>query len=172
VNDPKRVQKNPFFPFIVFEKKFNQFGDTTPRKARGKIRKLRYASRKDVYIYEFYRQQLAERYEEKLAKRGLAEVVIAYRRLKTPEGRGKCRIEFAKDAFSDIVNREYCIALVVDISSYFESLKHRTFKCKHSLRPRRRLRILLVYRDRKCLRWRGTVRRWCVRSWRANGLEL
>ena len=86
MTDPIRIERNPFFPFIVFEKKFNRFGETTPRNAREKVRKLRYAARKDAYIYEFYRQKLFERYENELEKRGLTEVVIAYRKLKTPDG--------------------------------------------------------------------------------------
>jgi hypothetical protein len=128
VTNVARVESNPFFPFIFFEKKFNQFGKDAPRKTREKVRKLRYAARKDAYIYEFYREGLSKLYEKELEKRGLTEVVIAYRKLKTPTGRGKCSIDFAKDAFSEIAIRSKCVALALDVSGYFESLDHAEIK--------------------------------------------
>ncbi|MEY4706718.1 MAG: hypothetical protein RJB58_441 [Pseudomonadota bacterium] len=128
VKSPGRVQRNPFFPFIVFKKKFNRFGITTPRNAREKIRQLRYAARKDAYIYEFYRQIISVLYENQLQERGLTEVVIAYRKPKRPDGRGKCSIDFARDAFAEIASRSDCVALALDVSSYFESLDHKEIK--------------------------------------------
>lgn len=128
VKDPARVKRNPFFPFIVFEKKFNRFGVTTPRNAREKVRQLRYAARKDAYIYEFYREAISQLYERELSTRKLTEVVIAYRELKRPDGRGKCSIDFARDAFAEIASRSKCIALALDVSSYFESLDHEEIK--------------------------------------------
>jgi hypothetical protein len=128
VTNPTRVARNAFYPFIVFEKKFNRFGTTTPRDDRQKSRQLRYACRKDSYIYEYYRELLAARYEAELKKRGLSEVVIAYRKLRTPNGHGMCSVDFAHFAFRRIASHDKCIAMVLDISNYFESLDHARIK--------------------------------------------
>lgn len=128
VTTPSLVAKNPFYPFIVFTKKFNRFGNTTPRSERAKARDLRYAARKDSYIYEFYRGILSPLYEVELKKRSLSANVIAYRKLKTTSGRGMCSIDFAKEAFVEIASRGYCVAIAMDVSSYFESLDHALIK--------------------------------------------
>lgn len=128
VTDQACVARNPFFPFIVFEKKFNRFGTTLPRKDREKLRKLRYAARKDAYIYEYYRGILSQLYEKELVNRNLSNVVIAYRKLKTADGRGMCSVDFAQQAFTEIFSRDHCVAMALDISGYFESLDHLEIK--------------------------------------------
>jgi hypothetical protein len=128
VTNPVRVGQNPFLPFIVFKKKFNRFGKGGPRKEREKSRELRYAARKDAYIYEYYRQKLSVFYETELTKRGLSDVVIAYRKLKGPTGRGMCSVDFARNAFAEIHARKNCVGLALDISGYFESLDHNMIK--------------------------------------------
>lgn len=128
VKNVSRVRENPFLPFIVFKKKYYRFGKDAPRKEREKSRELRYAARKDAYIYEYYRQQLSLRYEEELKRRNLSDVIIAYRKLKTREGRGKCSIDFARDAFAEIAARGNCTALALDVSAYFESIDHQEIK--------------------------------------------
>jgi hypothetical protein len=132
VMSPTKVQQNSFFPFILFTKKFNRFGErgSGPRKEREKARRLRYASRKDAYIYERYREILSELYENELAKRGLSDVAIAYRKLKSPHGRGMCSVDFARAAFDEIYSRPSCVAMALDVSSYFESLDHTAIKLK------------------------------------------
>ena len=52
--------------------------------------------------------------------------VIAYRKIPASPvlGRGKCNIDFAKDAFDRIIELGACCAVALDISSYFESIDH------------------------------------------------
>ncbi len=125
VTDPIRVAENKFFPFILFVKKYKPYDKKTPRALRDiKDRKIRYACRKDAYIFERYRGLLVPCYEAALAAAGIVDVPIAYRRLKTDKGRGKSSVEFAKDAMDVICTMRPCYAVTLDISKYFENLDH------------------------------------------------
>lgn len=94
-------------------------------KRKQKRRPIRFSSRRDAAIYARYRVLLAEFYEAELAKRGLSNVPVAYRRIPRSDGlANKSSIDFAKDAFDFIRRNKNCIATVVDIKSYFESLDH------------------------------------------------
>ncbi|RXD03752.1 reverse transcriptase [Sphingomonas sp. UV9] len=111
-----------------FEEKWQPYRDKQGGKPAKKIRQLRFASRRDAYIYSFYRHILREPYEAALKARGLDGNVIAYRKLATPEGKGKSNIDFALDAFNVI--RAYGDAAVVtlDISKFFESIDHQLLR--------------------------------------------
>lgn len=113
-----------------FEEKWQPFRDKQGGKPDKKIRQLRFASRRDAYIYSFYRHILREPYEAALTARGLDDNVIAYRKLVTAEGKGKSNIDFALDAFNVI--RAYGDAAVVtlDISKFFESIDHELLRQK------------------------------------------
>jgi hypothetical protein len=68
---------------------------------------------------------LAEAYEAELARLGLNDCVLAYRRIPTKTGDGgKCNIHFAQDAVLKVRELGDCCVLALDISSYFESLDH------------------------------------------------
>jgi len=68
---------------------------------------------------------LAEAYEAELARLGLSDCVLAYRRIPTKSGDGgKCNIHFAQDAILKVRDLGDCCVLALDISSYFESLDH------------------------------------------------
>lgn len=130
MRDPDAVARNSFYPFMRFEEKWQPFRDKQGGKPDKKIRQLRFASRRDAYIYSYYRHILRTPYEAALAARGLGDNVIAYRKLATPEGKGKSNINFALDAFNVI--RAYGDAAVVtlDISKYFESIDHELLRQK------------------------------------------
>lgn len=130
VRDPTSVAQNAFYPFMRFEEKWQPFRDKNGGKPKKKIRQLRFASRRDAYIYSYYRHLLCERYEAALKARGLDANVIAYRKLATPEGKGKSNIDFALDAISAL--RAYGTAAVVtlDISAFFESIDHELLRQK------------------------------------------
>ena len=130
VRDSNAVARNSFYPFMRFEEKWQPFRDKKAGKPDKKIRQLRFASRRDAYIYSFYRHLLREPYEAALSSRGLHDNVIAYRKLATPEGKGKSNIDFALEAFNVI--REYGDAAVVtlDISKFFESIDHELLRQK------------------------------------------
>jgi hypothetical protein len=129
VNDPKAVAAHSFFPFILFEKTWQPFRSKAPRP-KPTVRPIRDAARRDAYVFMRYRSLLAERYEAKLNDFKLTDCVIAYRKIPVGNGRrgGKCNIHFAKDAFEAIQGFGNCSALVIDISSYFESLDHGQLK--------------------------------------------
>ena len=130
VRDADAVSRNSFYPFMRFEEKWQPFRDKQGGKPDKKIRQLRFASRRDAYIYSYYRHLLRDPYEAALAARGLGDNVIAYRKLATADGKGKSNIDFALDAFNVI--RDYGDAAVVtlDISKFFESIDHEFLRQK------------------------------------------
>ncbi|MHC9419485.1 reverse transcriptase domain-containing protein [Sphingomonas citri] len=130
VRDPAAVASNAFYPFLRFEESWQPFRARSSGKPPKKVRQLRFASRRDAYIFSYYRHLLVEPYERALKRRGLSDAVIAYRKLKSAEGRGKSNIEFAFDAFSAIRRLEAAAVVTLDISSFFESLDHATLKEK------------------------------------------
>lgn len=121
VTNPDKVATNPFFPFVLYNKKLGKFGRDI------KVRPIRYACRKDSYIYSYYRHLLAKKYEERLDQLGIGEHPIAYRKVVAEKGSnsGKCNIHFAKESFLKIKEMGNCYAIALDISSYFESLDHK-----------------------------------------------
>jgi hypothetical protein len=123
VTDPKRVASNTFYPFMRYTKAHQPFREKFA-KSKKKERPIRYASRRDAYIFSYYRKLLATQYEIHLAENGISESVIAYRRLKTTNGRGKSNIEFAVDAFTEIGRLGNASVVTMDVQSFFESLSH------------------------------------------------
>jgi Reverse transcriptase (RNA-dependent DNA polymerase) len=126
--DPIRVAQHKFFPFILYEQRYNRFAKKG-MKGKVKLRPIRYAPRRDAYIYLYYRYILSKLYEVELTKLGLHETVLAYRRIPTTDGTGgRCNIHHCQRAVSRI--REYgnCYTIALDISSYFESIDHHILK--------------------------------------------
>jgi hypothetical protein len=124
VRNPERVRANAFFPFISYIEAWRPFRKKVAVAGK-KERIIRYAARRDAYIFAYYRHLLSVHYERKLLELGIEECPIAYRRLyKSDSGKGKCNIDFAKAAFDEISRHESCIAVALDISKYFESLDH------------------------------------------------
>lgn len=125
VKDPERVRSNAFFPFLRYVKRWQpfRFEDASRKK---KERPIRYASRRDAYIFSYYRHLLSEKYESALGSLGISDCVIAYRKIPVEGGRGsgKCNIHFAKDTFDAVSALGACCAVALDISSYFESIDH------------------------------------------------
>ena len=121
VSDPKLVAQNPFYPFFCYQQSSIPYGS-----CEEKVRPIRYAARRDSYIYSYYRDILNTHYERELNKLGISDVPIAYRNIKkNNSGSGKSNIDFAKDAFDEILKQKNSIAIALDISSYFESLDHK-----------------------------------------------
>lgn len=126
-NDPSRVARHPFYPFLLFNKHWNRFA-SKGRAGKPKDRPIRYAARADAYIFARYRHALSEKYEAQLTSLGLSEAVLAYRRLASPEGAGMCNIHFAKIAFEEVRRQQNCCVIALDISGFFESLDHERLK--------------------------------------------
>jgi hypothetical protein len=133
VTNPIRVAQNAFFPLVRYNKGWQPFRpdpDSGKPRPKPKDRPIRYAARRDAYIFAYYRHLLGITYEAELARLGISHCPVAYRRIPT-EGdarRGKCNIQFAREAFDRIRVHGDCCALAVDISSYFESLDHQRLK--------------------------------------------
>ena len=122
--DPKRVAEHPFYPFMLFQRRWKRFAPAGQER-KPKARPIRYAARGDAYIFSRYRHLLSELYEAELRLLGLEGSVLAYRRIPDESGGGgKCNIHYARDAFLKIREFGDCFAVALDISSYFESLDH------------------------------------------------
>ncbi|TWA92895.1 reverse transcriptase (RNA-dependent DNA polymerase) [Azospirillum brasilense] len=126
--DPERVAKHAFFPLMRYVEGWNRFAKLG-QKGEAKERPIRYAARRDAYIYQRYREILSSAYERELTALGLSDNIIAYRRIPSGSGNGgKCNIHFAFDAFQRIRQLDNCNVIALDISKYYESLDHSRIK--------------------------------------------
>lgn len=126
--DPKKVAAHTFYPFMRYVVRWTRYADRG-EKGDVKERPIRYAARRDAYVFAYYRHLLSQKYEEALAAAGLSGSVLAYRRiLGKPGESGKCNINFAHDAFLGIQALGNCCAIALDISAFFESLDHQRLK--------------------------------------------
>jgi len=123
VESPDRVAARAFLPFIRFEKTGRKFKRSEGRFVK-KARDLKYASHTDSQILRHYAHILADAYERIIVTEGIAESVLAYRRLDPP----RCNMHFANDAFRWIEANAPCVALTFDVKDFFESLDHRLLK--------------------------------------------
>ena len=122
--DAEAVAKHTFYPFIRYTQRWNRFADEG-QKGKVKERPIRYAARRDAYIFSYYRYLLSTRFEAELERLGLGDSVLAYRRIPDKlAGGGKCNIHFARDAIQRIREIGDCCVIAIDISSYFEHLDH------------------------------------------------
>ncbi|MEM8590049.1 MAG: reverse transcriptase domain-containing protein [Pseudomonadota bacterium] len=128
VSDPKRVAANKFYPFLLYYDSWQPFRTREDGRPELKSRPIRYAARRDAYIFTHYRRILAEKYEERLVDQSLENCPIAYRSIPKKRGGNKCNIDFAKDAFDEIQRQGDCVAVALDIKGYFESLDHARIK--------------------------------------------
>lgn len=125
VSDPSRVRSNAFYPLMLFYEEWQPYRITPLGKPEKKSRPIRFASRRDSYIFSHYRKILSTHYEKRLNDLEISHCPIAYRRIgKTDGPGGKCNIDFAKDAFNNIRELRNCIAIGLDIKSYFERIEH------------------------------------------------
>jgi hypothetical protein len=125
---PKSVETHTFYPLMLYHQRWNRFA---PKGGNGvpKERPIRYAARRDAYIFSRYRHLLAGPYDTELKEAGLSDAILAYRRIIDPAtGKGKCNIDFARDAFLKIKTMGDCCVVALDISSYFENLEHDRIK--------------------------------------------
>jgi len=134
VTDPVRVAQNSFFPLLRYSKTWQPFRHKPEKsgkpRPKAKERPIRYAARRDAYIFAFYRHLLSLHYEAELTRLGISGCPIAYRRIPTHSDarRGKCNIHFAREAFDRIRELGDCCVAAIDISSYFESIDHERLK--------------------------------------------
>jgi hypothetical protein len=130
VSNSKRVSRHPFFPFLQRNQHWTKYADKG-KQPEEKTRPIRYASRRDSYIYSYYREILNPLYEHELQRLALNDCVLAYRRIPQPSGRGgKCNIHFADQVFRKIRELGNCYVFALDISQFFEHLDHEQIRNK------------------------------------------
>ena len=134
VRDPAQVARHSFRPLLHFQKKWRRaprrLRDGSLEKRGVKTRPIRYACRKDSYVYKHYRELLSQLYERRLQDLGLQSCVLAYRRIPVSASTPGCKsnIHFADDAFKAISKMGKCCAVAIDISGFFDSLNHERLK--------------------------------------------
>ncbi len=130
INDPHLVASNAFYPFLGYQKETYRFSGKKDQRSGAartkKPRDIRYASRRDSAIYQAYRRKLAPLYEQKLKDLGIDDVSIAYRKIPVSDriDSGKCNIHHACDVFEAIHNLSPCLAIALDIKSFFDHIDH------------------------------------------------
>ncbi|QFS83667.1 Reverse transcriptase (RNA-dependent DNA polymerase) [Roseivivax sp. THAF40] len=88
------------------------------RKVKDKPRPIRFAGHADAAYLQAYAEHLNPSYERALAEDGTAGAVLAYRK------GGGTNIHHAKSLFDEIVLRQDCTVVAMDISGFFDCLDH------------------------------------------------
>lgn len=130
VENPERIEKHSFFPFIKFVISFKRFisndylkrNPTQPTKL--KEREILYASHIDGFIYKYYGEKLNEIYNAWVKNNFFDKCATAYRNNKS----GKCNIEYAYEVIDFIVKCDDCYIMVGDYKNFFGSLDHQYLK--------------------------------------------
>lgn len=131
-----QVETHKFFPFIYFQIKAFRYAKLKQAKAHGltytredlfKTRDINYACYSDSYILAHYNEKLSKIYEDSVVKNRLTSP-IAYRSIKSKNGKGKNNVDFAAEVFSEIRERKDCICLALDIKGFFDNLNHMKLK--------------------------------------------
>jgi RNA-directed DNA polymerase len=127
---PNNVARHAFLPFlqvIVKTKRIKNRQQKHTRHVEFKERPISYAAHFDALLYSFYSSMLSEKYEHYVMNHSLNESVLAYRSLE------KCNIDFADEVFRYIEQQEECVAIALDVKSFFPTLDHDILK-RHWLR--------------------------------------
>lgn len=125
-NDPERVSKHSFYPFLAFNIVNRRFkrkkgGAATVKK---KVRPIRVAAHVDGYIFSRYSYELGKKYEQRISETAANSCVLAYRR------KIGSNIDFASAAFAEVERRGTCVAVALDLSEFFESIDHERLKAE------------------------------------------
>lgn len=92
------------------------------RHEKIKTRPIRFAGHADAAYLQAYADHLGPLYEAALVKDGTSACVLAYR------SGGGTNIHHAKSLFDEILHRKDCSVFALDISGFFDSLKHEHLK--------------------------------------------
>lgn len=132
------IVHHAFFPLIRKTQRKNKYKLIASklgkeiRTKETKKRTLCYATHFDSAIYSYYALQMSDKYEKYLDKNEMSSNVTAYRTIKKENGQGKCNIDFAKEVFDFIAERNKknidVAAITFDIKGFFDNLDHRLLK--------------------------------------------
>lgn len=122
-DDPARVAKHAFFPFLHFVSEQRRFRKNQTVRFKKKKRPIMFASHRDSAIFSRYAKLLSDEYEKQVVPMtGVSDAVIAYRRL------GKSTVDFAGEVFKFVTTKETSIALCFDLSDFFGTIPHDALK--------------------------------------------
>lgn len=128
LSNSSSVAKHAFYPFIstsVITPRYKAIKDEDGRKMRilePKKRPIAYASHFDAFIYSWYSTVLSEFYQLKIKEWGIDDNVLAY--IET----GKSNIDYSFEIFSHIKSQSGCVAIALDLTSFFDNLDHLILK--------------------------------------------
>ncbi|WP_159519323.1 reverse transcriptase domain-containing protein [Sunxiuqinia indica] len=142
VSNPRCIAKHAFLPLIyktINERKYKKLkdgdgvyyrshSDRGTGESTKKVRPIHYACHLDAQIYSYYNHKILNPAYESLIKNtsGLSDCISAYRSIPAPEGfRSKSNVHFAKDVFDEVRKRGECIAIAIDVKSFFSTLDHK-----------------------------------------------
>lgn len=136
LQNPSRLERHSFMPFLRKDKKVRRF--TRDKESGGvkigqKLRPIMYSSHHDACILAFYSYILKKKYEARIASTGLTEAVIAYRHIpREGTARGKSNIDFAKEVFDKARAHDQVAVICLDIASFFNKMDHVLIKQRWS----------------------------------------
>ncbi len=125
VRDPDRVARHGFFPFIMRPVRVCHFkADGAGRRRHVyKVRPVTYAAHLDTQIHAYYAYDLNQRLEVRLQD-AYGRSVLAYRQHHPP----RSNIDFALEAFSEVIERGEADVLALDVEGFFDGLNHELLK--------------------------------------------
>lgn len=122
---PSVVAQHSFMPLLGYKKTTRKIDfDVFPPLVKEKEREIKYAGHMDSAIYAAYAFALSEQYEDALAAMRVGHCVLAYR------GGIGYNVPFAKSLFSEIRDRRDCLVICLDVSKFFDTLRHSVLKAR------------------------------------------
>lgn len=117
---PLVIMSNSFWPLLAFSKTERRVKRDKKREItfNEKVREIKFGSHYDSAILEHYTNNLSEDYENILKEKPIVGSILAYRR-----GVGN-NINHANDLFEEIRQRRVTTAIAVDISGFFDNIRH------------------------------------------------
>ncbi|EON3044353.1 reverse transcriptase/maturase family protein [Enterococcus hirae] len=126
VEDPKRIIRHSFLPFIHKDKVLIKYEENKngERPVKIKPRELYRASHLDTCIYKYYTDILNEAYDCQLKINRIDDNVAAYR-----NGKGKSNIDYAAETINFIKQtKDGCYIFLGDFEKFFDTLNHEYLK--------------------------------------------
>ncbi|RBT18039.1 hypothetical protein EA95_00834 [Enterococcus faecium] len=122
VENPKRIIRHSFLPFIHKEKVLIKYKESEigERPIKLKLRDLYRAGHLDSCIYKYYTDCLNECYEYQTQIRKIDNNVASYR-----SGKGKSNIDYAAETINFIKQKKNgCYIFIGDFEKFFDTLDH------------------------------------------------
>lgn len=114
----------PFQRVLIKTPRYNWDEENESYFLKNKIRPICFASHIDSLILGYYAFALTKKYETYIEEKGFNECVLAYR----SNFGGKCNIQFSKEVFDYIKQKQICTAVALDIKGYFDHIDHKRLK--------------------------------------------